>query len=110
MKLKKKCHYCGHVEVTTRDHFIPKSKGGKIIVQACALCQFTKKEKMPLVWLSYIRSHYGYTAQYTNTVEVTVLKMLEDHGMSGKASYEISQKIKLDYIKSKISKSRDNNK
>jgi len=42
------CVYCSRTNVKlTRDHWIPKSKGGIDIVPACFECNQAKKDKMP---------------------------------------------------------------
>jgi len=51
-----KCYYCGTEEKCTKDHFYPKSKGGKYLVWACRFCQSSKGNKMPINWLMYINN------------------------------------------------------
>ena len=54
---KNKCYYCGQDERCTADHFYPKSKGGKLKVYACALCQRTKADLQPEQFIKYINNH-----------------------------------------------------
>ena len=54
---KDKCFYCSNEEKCTKDHFYAKSKGGRVLVYACSICQGSKKDLHPLDWLSYICSH-----------------------------------------------------
>jgi len=51
------CAYCCKIERCTRDHFYPKSKGGRLTVPACEICQRTKGAKMPRHWISYLEKH-----------------------------------------------------
>ena len=52
-----KCYYCGHEEECTADHFYPKSKGGRLKVYACGLCQRTKADMTPEQFVAYINNH-----------------------------------------------------
>lgn len=54
---KNRCYYCGQEENCTADHFYPKSKGGKLKVYACGLCQRTKANMTPDEFVEYIRDH-----------------------------------------------------
>jgi hypothetical protein len=51
------CYYCGQEERCTVDHFYPKSKGGKLKVYACRLCQRTKADMLPEQYINYIENH-----------------------------------------------------
>lgn len=55
--VKSKCWYCGQHETCTRDHFYPISRGGRLKVWACELCQRTKAHRTPLEWIAYIAGH-----------------------------------------------------
>lgn len=52
-----RCFYCGTLERCTHDHFIPQSKGGTRTVPACAVCQMTKRDMMPLDFAEYMEKH-----------------------------------------------------
>jgi 5-methylcytosine-specific restriction endonuclease McrA len=56
---KHKCWYCGSTSTTvmTKDHFWPKSKGGKLMVYCCVRCNTQKGSKTPLQWARYIETH-----------------------------------------------------
>jgi hypothetical protein len=54
---KNKCYYCGQEEKCTADHFYPKSKGGRLKVYACKLCQRTKGDMTPEQFVTYINNH-----------------------------------------------------
>ena len=54
---KNKCYYCGQEEECTTDHFYPKSKGGRLKVYACGLCQRTKKDMTPEQFINYMKNH-----------------------------------------------------
>ena len=54
---KNKCYYCGQIEKCTSDHFHPKSKGGRLKVYACGLCQRTKADMTPTQFVEYIKGH-----------------------------------------------------
>ena len=69
------CYYCGNKEWCTKDHFYPKSKGGTIIVYACSICQFSKKNIDPLVWLSYMESHVALTKEAKKNIKSSVLNL-----------------------------------
>lgn len=69
---KHKCGYCGQDETCTRDHFIPKSLGGKVMVWACEICQGTKKNYMPHEWVAYLRNHILFDKVMVDVVEAVV--------------------------------------
>jgi hypothetical protein len=71
-----KCWYCGQEEVCTKDHFVPRSKGGKIKVYACRLCQRTKGHMMPLEWLEYITSHIVVRDDLKERIKTSILSLL----------------------------------
>lgn len=56
---KNKCWYCGSESsgIITKDHFWPKSKGGKLMVYCCSRCNIQKGNKTPLQWARYIETH-----------------------------------------------------
>lgn len=54
---KNKCTYCGKEELCTRDHFFPKSRGGRILVWACRECNYHKQNLMPKAWIDGVIYH-----------------------------------------------------
>jgi len=47
------CSYCGlfmAANESTRDHIVPKSKGGVFTTSACKPCNDLKKDTMPIAW------------------------------------------------------------
>lgn len=77
MKVPIRCFYCGAMENCTRDHFIPKSKGGKITVPACALCQRTKRDMMPLEFVEYMQKHPAVKQSAARRIREAVKELLE---------------------------------
>jgi 5-methylcytosine-specific restriction endonuclease McrA len=49
------CWYCGEKKETNKDHFWPKSKGGRLTVPSCYECNFLKKARTPLQWAEFIQ-------------------------------------------------------
>ena len=49
------CWYCGNNGPTNKDHFYPRSKGGRLIVMSCFPCNNEKDNKTPLEWADYIQ-------------------------------------------------------
>lgn len=66
------CYYCGQKEPCTRDHFVPKSKGGNLIVYACQLCQRSKADMMPMDWVYYLRAHPLINLEHVVRVDTAV--------------------------------------
>lgn len=50
-----KCFYCGKVCRTTRDHFFPKSLGGRLTVRCCRECNGEKANMTPPEWIEYLK-------------------------------------------------------
>lgn len=52
---KNKCFYCG-IEgfKMSKDHFFPKSKGGRLMVYSCHNCNSIKADKTPIQWVHWI--------------------------------------------------------
>lgn len=50
-----KCFYCG-IEgfKMTKDHFFPKSMGGRLMVYSCHNCNGIKSSKTPIQWIHWI--------------------------------------------------------
>lgn len=71
-----RCYYCAKEERCTRDHFIPRSKGGKLTVWACQKCQDTKKDLMPLEWLGIIHTISEYEGK-CERIKNSVLSLIE---------------------------------
>jgi 5-methylcytosine-specific restriction endonuclease McrA len=50
-----RCHYCGSTSDLTRDHIVPRSRGGSLepdnIVYACRSCNSAKGDRTPEEWL-----------------------------------------------------------
>jgi len=74
---KFKCWYCGQDEKCTKDHFLPKSKGGRIIVYACRVCQGSKGDMIPLNWLQYIQSHKAISEEAKKRIETAIVSLIE---------------------------------
>lgn len=73
-----KCYYCGNLEKCTKDHFYPKSKGGKLMVYACKVCQGSKKDLDPTDWASnYISTHIAITSESKQRIRVAVDSLIE---------------------------------
>lgn len=72
-----KCYYCGHDEECTKDHFIPKSKRGFLTVWCCRICQHSKGNMMPLVWLEYLDTHPLIDKQHLVRVKTAVTSLWE---------------------------------
>lgn len=56
------CYWCGRMMLSrgaksllaeTRDHIVPKSKGGLATVRSCLACNSLKKDMMPMEWQAY---------------------------------------------------------
>jgi len=74
---KGKCYYCGANEACTRDHVIPRSKGGKYTVYACKVCQSTKANLMPLEWIEYLKKSPMYNKDAIARIERAVMPLLD---------------------------------
>lgn len=74
---KNNCYYCGQVEVCTKDHFFPKSKGGTFLVYACAVCQRVKANLSPKEWVTYITFSSAFTVEYKLRVMDSVRNLIE---------------------------------
>lgn len=74
---RNKCYYCGQPEVCTKDHFIAKSKKGFLTVWACRICQTSKGDMMPLLWLDYLKSHRLINKETMDRVETAVMSLWE---------------------------------
>jgi hypothetical protein len=72
---KWKCWYCGNEERCTKDHFYPKSKKGRTMVYACAVCQGSKKSLHPLEWLKYIQGHVAITDEAKQRISNAVTSL-----------------------------------
>ena len=74
---KYKCYYCGNIEKCTKDHFYPKSKGGRFTVYACQLCQCSKKDMCPTEWASvYIAKHVAITPESKQRIRCSVESLI----------------------------------
>lgn len=74
---KYKCYYCGNKEKCTKDHFIPKSKKGTLLVYACTLCNFTKKDLYPYQWVYYISNHIAIKEEIKIRVKNSVASLFK---------------------------------
>lgn len=72
-----RCYYCGALDNVTNDHFIPQSKGGRIVVPACTLCQWTKRDLMPLEFAEYMEGHAAVTPGASKRIREAVVTLLE---------------------------------
>jgi hypothetical protein len=84
-----KCYYCGTEEKCTKDHFYPKSKGGKYLVWACHSCQRHKSNLLPLDWLEKIdRTRMPQDAKdRIRTAVTTLIEILDTSGLSPNLAY-----------------------
>ena len=73
---KNKCYYCGHEEICTADHFYPKSKGGRLKVYACGLCQRTKADLSPEQFVIYIKNHIAISDESKNRITRSVKSLI----------------------------------
>ncbi len=73
---KEKCYYCGQPEICTKDHFYPKSRGGNVIIWACAVCQGSKKDMMPEEWVVYVKNHVAFTPEIKVRIENCVYSLI----------------------------------
>ena len=74
---KDKCFYCGQLETCTKDHFYPKSKKGRIMVYACQLCQGSKKDMLPMEFVSYMGNHSAIKEQIKLRIKTAVISLLD---------------------------------
>jgi len=74
--IRDRCYYCAKQEKCTKDHFIPRSKGGTLTAWACKKCQNTKKDLMPLDWLEIIHTIPEYKGK-EDRIKTSVLSLLE---------------------------------
>jgi 5-methylcytosine-specific restriction endonuclease McrA len=74
---KFKCWYCGQDERCTKDHFYPKSHGGTLTVYACSVCQGSKGDMPPIVWLKYIKNHRAISDEAKKRIETAVISLIE---------------------------------
>lgn len=72
---KNKCYYCGVEEKCTKDHFIPKSRGGNYTVYACSYCQETKLNLYPLNWIDIIKWEKLYDEQTIERIKRAVFSL-----------------------------------
>ena len=64
-----RCAYCNSWNYLTRDHLIPKSKGGKIILLVCTECNNSKGNKSLKNWLedlSELSPQHIYASRFLN--------------------------------------------
>ena len=77
---KYKCYYCGQKERCTSDHFYPKSKGGKLRVYACKLCQQTKSDMLPGQYMDYINNHVAINSKTKVRITTAIKSLLKLSG------------------------------
>lgn len=65
------CHWCKRpmmMESTalqpTRDHVIPKARGGAVIVWTCHACNHLKADMHPAMWLLMLRKRFDEVLSY----------------------------------------------
>ena len=66
------CYYCGAKDNCTRDHFIPKSKGGCLTVWACRVCQKVKADMIPEHFVDFITRSSIFSDEYKKRVSYTI--------------------------------------
>jgi hypothetical protein len=52
------CWYCGDwlfEGIKTKDHFWPKSRGGRLMVRCCKNCNGMKGHMTPLIFIAYVK-------------------------------------------------------
>jgi len=86
---KDKCYYCGKAEECTKDHFYPKSKGGKYLVWACHLCQRHKSNLLPSEWLEKIERDRmpNEVKKRISTAVNGLIERLDTSGLSPNIAY-----------------------
>lgn len=80
---RNKCYYCGQEEKCTSDHFYPKSKGGKLKVYACGLCQRTKADMLPGQYMDYINKHIAINPEIKIRITNAIKSLLVLTNKSG---------------------------
>jgi hypothetical protein len=55
-----KCYYCHRKGYTNKDHFYPKSQGGKLKVRSCKECNSLKGDSTPIEWLKIINKKLAH--------------------------------------------------
>lgn len=78
-----KCYYCGQVEKCVKEHFYPKSKGGRYLVWACTGCDRHKADMLPDEWLDKIeRTRMPEATKKRITTAVTsLIELLDTKGL-----------------------------
>lgn len=67
------CYYCGSEKDLTKDHFYPKSKGGKFTITACLRCNRYKANLTPL---KFINKHINNQVKSTQIIINRTLELL----------------------------------
>lgn len=74
---KNKYYYCGQSEKCTSDHFFPKSKGGRLKVYACGLCQRTKSNMTPEQFIKYINDHIAIREESKGRIIYSIRSLMD---------------------------------
>lgn len=85
--LRSTCYYCGIMGPTTRDHFWPKSKGGRGTVWACCICQKLKTDLLPNQWVAWVKNSPNFSDQYKERIEASVKTLCRQIVING-TTYE----------------------
>ncbi len=62
------CHGYLYKNISTKDHFFPKSLGGRLSVRCCSECNSLKGDKTPLQFIAFLRN-----LKETNTFKENLL-------------------------------------
>ncbi len=76
---KDKCFYCGTEEECTKDHVYPKSKGGRLLVWACNICQHEKAGLLPHIWLNHLPYSFKYTNEQKARIKVAIESLINKY-------------------------------
>jgi 5-methylcytosine-specific restriction endonuclease McrA len=66
------CVYCGDFGIITKDHVIPKSKGGKTCLPACQRCNCLKADFLLTDFLHNIRNSIGNCAFLSSEEKIKI--------------------------------------
>lgn len=74
----KKCWYCGQEGFKmTKDHYYPKSLGGRLMVRCCHNCNGIKAAKTPIQWIHWIEESEHPQKERMLTASVSLGKKSE---------------------------------
>lgn len=86
------CAYCGKRRRLTREHLIPKSKGGKLCIGVCGPCNNARGNSMTHApFLRYIKEHpdvWEEALSILDPLEDAMVQMWRDEGIRARWSLE----------------------